>query len=154
MARQSLPTAWLSNERDQEPDSSPKHSRLDDEPLSDSGVAERVSTSTESATCFKPHRLSTAASLDSYCQPYNIGMIIEFVRHLNREEKFKVLNNLYKPPPSHVFPQHKEGAGNHQRSFQQKWFTEHAWLAYSREKDGGYCIPCVFFVKVMKVWES
>ena len=40
-----------------------------------------------------------------------------------------------------------EGAGNHQPSFQQKWLTEHAWLMYSREKDGGNCVPCVFFCK-------
>ena len=74
-------------------------------------------------------------------------MITEFVRYLRREDKFKALNNMYKPPPNYVFPRHKEGAGNHQRSFQQKWLNEYAWLAYFREKDGGYCVPCVFFCK-------
>ena len=100
---------------------------------SDSDVAERVVVATESATRFEPHRLSTAASINSYCQPYDIGTITEFVRHLNREEKFKVLNHLYKPPPSYVFPQHKEGAGNHQRSFQQKWLNTPGWLSISRK---------------------
>ena len=109
------------------------------------------STSTEAAR-FELYRLSTEARLDSCCQPYDIGTITEFVRHLDREYKFKALNNIYKPPPNYVFPQHKEGVGNHQRSFQQKWMNEYAWLAYSREKDGGSLVS--FFVKLMKVWES
>lgn len=133
----------ISSEREREPDSSPKRSRIENEPLLDSSTE---STSTE-ATRFEPYRLSTEARLDSCCQPYDIGTITEFVRHLNREDKFRALNNIYKPPPNYVFPQHKEGAGNHQRSFQQKWMNEYAWLAYSREKDGGYCVPCVFFCK-------
>ena len=142
MARQNLLTTWIS-EREREPDSSPKRSRIENEPLLDSSTE---STSTV-ATRFEPHRLSTEARLDLCCQPYDIGTIAEFVRHLNREDKFKALNNMYKPPPNYVFPQHKEGAGNHQRSFQQKWLSEYAWLAYSREKDGGYCVPCIFFCK-------
>ena len=142
MARQSLLTAWISSEREREPDSSPKCSRVENDPLLDSSM-DSIST----ARRFKPHRLSTEAHLDSCSQPYDIGMIAEFVRHLNREEKFNALNNMYKPSSNYVFPQHKEGAGNHQRSFQQKWLIEYAWLAYSREKDGGYCVPCVFFCK-------
>ena len=74
-------------------------------------------------------------------------MIAEFLRHLNREEKFKALNNVYKPSSDYMSPQHKQGAGNHQRSYQQKWLTEYAWLAYAREKDGGYWVSCVFFCK-------
>lgn len=39
---------------------------------------------------------------DSCSQPYDIGMIAEVVRHLNREDKFKALNNVYKPPSDYV----------------------------------------------------
>ena len=55
--------------------------------------------------------------------------------------------NVYKPPANYAFPQHTEGQGSHKRSFQPKWLNEHTWLAYSREKDGGYCVPCLFFCK-------
>ena len=141
--RQSLLTAWISSEREHEPDSSPKRSRLENEPLLDTSGE----TTQSAERWFEPHRLSTEARLDLYRQPYNIGTIAELVKHLNREEKFKAPNNLYTPPLNYVFPQHMEGAVNHQRSFQQKWLTEHAWLAYSKEKDGGYCVPCVLFCK-------
>ena len=149
MAKQSLLTKWISSdtERERDPDSSPKRVRLEPPGPLDS-IAESESTSAFiTASRFEPHRLSTDARLDSCSQPYDIGTIAEFVRQLNREERFKALNNMYKPPLQYVFPLHKEGAGNHQRSFQHKWLTEYAWLAYSREKDGGYCVPCVFFCK-------
>ena len=84
---------------------------------------------------------------ESCRQPYDIGVIAEFARHLNREEKFKALHNISKPPQSYVFPQHTEGTHNHQRSFQQKWLKEYTWLAYSKEKNGGYCVPCVLSCK-------
>ena len=60
---------------------------------------------------------------------------------------FNVFHNVYKPPANYAFPQHTEGQGSHKRSFQPKWLNEHTCLAYSREKDGGYCVPCVFFCK-------
>ena len=31
------------------------------------------------------------------------------------------------------------------RSFQWQWLQSYPWLAYSREKNGGYCIPCLIF---------
>ena len=94
-----------------------------------------------------PLRLSTHTNFNSLNQPYDIGNIAGIVSRLSREEKFLALNNLYKPPSTFVFPQHTEGSGSHKRSFQNKWLTDYAWLACSKEKDGGYCAPCVFFSK-------
>ena len=134
-SKQSLLTTWI-----REPESSPaaKRARQGNEPVVDSTRAR-----------FEPRRLLTGAALarrlESYSQLYDIGSITEITKHLSAEEKFRALHNVYKPPPTYVFPQHTEGT--HQRSFQSKWLNEHAWLAYSREKDGGYCVPCVFFCK-------
>ena len=32
------------------------------------------------------------------------------------------------------------------RSFQQKWIAKYLWLVYSPELNGGFCLPCFFFV--------
>ena len=74
MARQSLLTPWINSEREREPDSSPKRSRVENEPLLGTN---RKSTTT--ARRFEPHRLLPEARLDSCRQPYDIGMIAEFV---------------------------------------------------------------------------
>ena len=91
--------------------------------------------------------MSPSPHFDSLSQPYDIGSIAGLTAHLTREERFHALNNIYKPSQSFVFPQHTEGSRNHKRSFQHKWLAEHPWLAYSKEKDGGYCVPCAFFCK-------
>ena len=106
------------------PGLSPKRSRLEED-----GPDESVSH-------FEPQRLSP-----------HFGSIAGLTAHLTREERFHALNNIYKPSQSFVFPQHTEGSRNHKRSFQHKWLAEHPWLAYSKEKDGGYCVPCAFFCK-------
>ena len=142
MARQSLLTTWLSSENEREPDSSPKRSRVENEPLSDSRSS--VESTSTAPRRFEPHRLSTEARLDMCCQPYNIGMLAEFVRQLNGEDKFQALNNLYKPPPSYVFPQHKEGAGR----------LNMPGLDTRERKTVAIVFLVYFFVKVMKVWKS
>ena len=136
MARQSLLTSWISRESDREADPSPKRFRLqnDEPPLG-------LQRPTSALTRFEPHRLSAEAHLESCNEPYDIRMIAEFVRHLNREEKSIICTNY------HQILCFFQGTGNHKRSFQHKWLTEYAWLAYSREKDGGYCVPCVYFCK-------
>ena len=60
----------------------------------------------------EPLRLSTHTNVNSLNQPYDIGNIAGIVSRLSREEKLQALdNNLYKPPPTFVFPQHTEGSG-------------------------------------------
>ena len=160
MLKQRRLTAWLKPWEGEPP---AKHGRQDTE--SDAEAASNPSATLDSAllvsssdaptrSCFDPGRLSLSSGshsarsgLESYSKPYDIGRITEFARDLNREDMFSVLNNVYKPPANYVFPQHTEGQGSHKRSFQPKWLNEHTWLAYSREKDGGYCVSCVFFCK-------
>ena len=108
------------------------------------------SSNAPTRSCFDPGRLALSSGshisrsrLESYSKPYDIGTIAEFARYLNGQDMF----NVYKPPANYAFSQHTEGQGSHKRSFQPKWLNEHTWLAYSREKDGGYYVPCVFFCK-------
>ena len=35
--------------------------------------------------------------------------------------------------------------GKSSRSFQAKWYTDHKWLEYSKQKDAAFCFACRFF---------
>ena len=156
MSKQWRLTSWLKT-REGEPPA--KHGRQDTENSAKGATLDpaSLSSSSDAHSCFDPGRLSTSnVELQSYSKPYDIGNIAPFARigniapfarDLNKEDMFSVLNNIYQPPSNYVFPQHTEGPGSHKRSFQLKWLNEHTWLAYSREKDGGYCVPCLFFCK-------
>ena len=72
-----------------------------------------------------------------------LGILLELCHVYLERRSFKLLIICI----SFVFPQHTEGSGSHKRSFQNKWLTDYAWLAYSKEKNGFYCVPCVFFSK-------
>ena len=133
----------------------PQDTESDAEAMGDSSAtldSASLSSSSNAPTrsCFDPGRLSLSSGsrispsrLESYSKPYDIGTIAEFARYLNGQDMF----NVYKPPANYAFPQRTEGQGSHNRSFQPKWLNEHTWLAYSRKKDGGYCVPCLFFCK-------
>ena len=155
-------TAWLSV--DEEP---AKRTRQDDNravedaPLvagggDEASVSPALTSDSNTCSRFDPSSLTlpnsdgpgnSSTRLTLCSKPYDIGIVGGFSRELTREEKYGVINDIYKPPPNYVFPQHAEGQGSHKRSFQSKWLHEYTWLAYSMEKDGGYCVPCVFFCK-------
>ena len=153
MSKQRRLTSWLKT-REGEPPA--KHGRQDTKNSAEGDSPATVdsaslsSSSDAHSSCFDPGRLSTSnVALQSYSKPYDIGNIVHYSQDLNKEDMFSVLNNItnrLRTTRSHI-PQHTEGPGSHKRSFQLKWLNEHTWLAYSREKDGGYCVPCLFFCK-------
>ena len=58
------------------------------------------------------------------------------------QNEVQLLKNHFEPPPDYKFP---KGAVNN-RSFQYKWLLNfQPWLVYSKEANGGYCLPCVLF---------
>ena len=148
MSKQRQLTAWL-KPREGEPPAKRGRQDTDSDAEAASGPSPLLSSFSDPLTMsclnFDPRKLSlssdTRSPLQSCSKP---GRIAEFACGLNRKDMFSV---VYKPPPNYAFLQHTEGQGSHKRLFQLKWLNEHAWLAYSREKDGGYCVPCVFFCK-------
>ena len=119
--RQCLLTTWvrrreqdplMSNDSDDDLASIPKRSCS---VQSDSGDEDQQAESQRdtgimiTGTRYDPRLVQRDRSdtrFESCSQPYDIGVIAEFARHLNREEKFKALHNISKPPQSYVFPQH------------------------------------------------
>ena len=59
---------------------------------------------------------------------------------LSTSEKYELLVNQFHPTSDFKFPKGVNG-----RSFQWQWLQSYPWLAYSREKNGGYCILCLIF---------
>ena len=55
-------------------------------------------------------------------------------------ERYYLLTNPFHPPPDYNFPRGEKG-----RTFQYRWLQSFPWLVYSKQKNGGYCLPCVVF---------
>lgn len=54
--------------------------------------------------------------------------------------KYQLLISHFKPGPDYRFPR-----GVHGRSFQYRWLQVFPWLVYSKQANGGFCLPCVLF---------
>ncbi|XP_014676154.1 PREDICTED: uncharacterized protein LOC106816115 [Priapulus caudatus] len=62
---------------------------------------------------------------------------------MHEVQLYDAIKSIWKPPANYLFP--KSSMFNYQRSFQHKWLDTYKWLAYSKDEDGAYCRPCIFF---------
>ena len=60
--------------------------------------------------------------------------------HLTAERKYNLVSNHFKPSVDFAFPRSSSG-----RTFQYRWLTQFPWLVYSKQENGGFCLPCVIF---------
>ena len=57
--------------------------------------------------------------------------------------KYSILINHFKPSRNFKFPiKIMDGC---QRSCQYSYLVENPWFVYSKEEDGLFCLPCIFF---------
>lgn len=61
--------------------------------------------------------------------------------HLTAETKYNLVSNHFKPNVDFAFPKSSNG-----RAFQYRWLMHFPWLVYSKQENGGFCLPCVLFV--------
>ena len=61
-------------------------------------------------------------------------------RSLIAECKYNLLVNHFKPGADYSFPKCSS-----RRAFQYRWLMNFPWLAYSKQENGGFCLPCVLF---------
>lgn len=104
---------------------------------------EQGDTGKETWNAIRAHENSV--DFASLCPPYDFGDIFSLLGRLTVGEKYKVVQNIYKPASDFVFPKQKEGAVN--RCFRYEWLQRHCWLVYSKSLNGGFCVPCVMFAK-------
>ena len=55
-------------------------------------------------------------------------------------ERYQLMTSHFTPDASFKFPKSSSG-----HSFQYRWLQRYPWLAYSKNEDGGFCLPCVLF---------
>ena len=58
---------------------------------------------------------------------------------MSDDDKFKLINNVWKPPPNYEFPL------TNKRKFSYEWLRLYPSLCYSRYLDGAFCLSCVLF---------
>ena len=70
----------------------------------------------------------------------NIDVGRVFGQQLSSNSMYHIMKHHFKPSPDYSFPKNTNG-----RSFQYSWLNKFTWLAYSKQENGGYCLPCVLF---------
>lgn len=75
--------------------------------------------------------------------PYDIGEISKLVDKLSDEEKYHHLISVWIPDENFVYK--TRVIFGKCRKFNKDWLHLYNWLTYSKELDGAFCIPCVFF---------
>ena len=70
----------------------------------------------------------------------DIANVVGSSRVLSADSKYNVLVNYFKPETDYGFSKSSSGC-----SFQYKYLVQFPWLVYSKQENGGFCLPCVLF---------
>ena len=70
----------------------------------------------------------------------NIDVGRVFGQQLSSNSMYHIMKHHFKPSPDYSFPKNANA-----RSFQYSWLNKFTWLAYSKQENGGFCLPCVLF---------
>ena len=80
-------------------------------------------------------------ALDEASQPLLTDIVQVIGSHsLTANTKHALMTNHFRPDVNYIFPKGSTG-----RSFQFQWLLSFPWLVYSKQADGGFCLPCVLF---------
>lgn len=72
--------------------------------------------------------------------PDDVAAYIGSSTSISDAGKYQLLVGHFKPGPNYNFPK-----GAYGRSFQHRWLQQFPWLAYSKQENGGFSLPCVLF---------
>ena len=75
---------------------------------------------------------------------HDIGLYLPKIESMTDQEKFDLIQNVWKPSKEFVFPETIEPMGR-KRRFQYKHLQQYSWLVYSNYLDGCFCLPCALF---------
>ena len=90
-----------------------------------------------------PPPAAKRVALDEASQPLftDVSQVIGS-HHLSASTRHSLLNHHFRPDANYNFPKGSTGTG---RSFQLQWLQSFLWLVYSKQTDGGFCLPCILF---------
>ena len=80
-----------------------------------------------------------------YCLRFDVGLIYGTIARFSDAEKFKFIQNVWKPDVQFNFPQYDRREFGKLRKFRQDWLIRFPWLMYSTYLDGPFCLPCLSF---------
>ena len=72
--------------------------------------------------------------------PGDVAAYIGDSARISDDRKYQLLVKHFKPCPDYKFPK-----GAYGRTFQYQWLQHFQWLVYSKQENGGFCLPCVLF---------
>lgn len=72
----------------------------------------------------------------------DLGTFTHSLHPMTDNDKFHLIQEHFIPDSKYKFPQ-----ASNKRSFQYRWLQRYNWLRYSKQDDGGYCLPCSLFFK-------
>ena len=78
------------------------------------------------------------------CSLYDIGTVYKDIARFSNEEKFRYIQNVWKPDRLLNFPFTLESCDRH-RKFKPDWLVRFPWLLYPKYLDGAFCLPFVCF---------
>ena len=82
------------------------------------------------------------------CSQYDVDVVFKEVGSCSVQDKFKFIENVWKPGELFDFPASVE-CSNTNRHFVWSWMKRFPWLAYSKYADGAFCFPvCLFWSPV------
>ena len=82
--------------------------------------------------------------IDSAPECRDVARYVQNSVHISDAEKYQLLTDPFKSGANYKFPKRDNGRAFQYR-FQYRWLELHPWLAYSKQENGGFCIPCVLF---------
>ena len=109
---------------------SPKRPAVDDASDSDEG----------DGACAPPS--PKRSGVDDASPLTDVAQVVDS-HNLSASTRYSLLTNHFQPPVDYTFPKGDSG-----RSFQRQWLQSFPWLVYSKQEDGGFCLPCILFASV------
>ena len=68
------------------------------------------------------------------CSAFDIGIVYKNIAGLSPADKYKFIDNVWRPDALFDFPKTSETEGK-LRKFRQDWLVRYPWLAYSKYLD-------------------